>query len=496
MSGSGAVDYPDELKLAYWEKKKGSLPDKNEVSDLLKALQKKHGAVAWAPFDPGWVKAAKTADELDEAFATRDRQWRSSVFALKKDANAVATAAQKMGKDKAAGKPVQEAAKAIGSAVDKFCSAIDDGADELKRLADKARGGLPSGDEDDDEDGPAWMEPKRLLQQLNLCKKDNDRNVQFAFVDKSDKAPGVLVLSPKQAGRSLFAKLQKETGVKTGAYGTTWMDGTQMMLQLDKPLGGLVKKLREPVKACGFRVTKIVLWNADGTVFEEEAGEPADPNAPGGTAPPGPATAPAADAAAQFNARLKALLPRVQAAAGQPGGQDAKLLASEAGVFARKQDFAKANALLDQAEARLGPAAPPPKAATAPTVVFTQSRLAWDKTRKLVQAELRKLELAVKDQSRDEPDYETIAANTQVIYQVLDFLDERLIDKLDEALNATLEDERRARQDEAREIIDEYLDYIRTDDMLQAIDDNGFVDVAIVSSLNACLTTVGKQLRA
>ena len=129
-------------------------------------------------------------------------------------------------------------------------------------------------------------------------------------------------------------------------------------------------------------------------------------------------------------------------------------------------------------------------------MVFTQSRLAWDKTRKLVQAELRKLELAVKDQSRDEPDYETIAANTQVIYQVLDFLDERLIDKLDEALNATLEDERRARQDEAREIIDEYLDYIRTDDMLQAIDDNGFVDVAIVSSLNACLTTVGKQLRA
>lgn len=494
MSGSGEVDYPDELKLAHWEKKKGSLPDKNDVADLLKALQKKHGAVAWAPFDPGWVKAAKTADELDEAFATRDRQWRSSVFALKKDANAVATAAQKMGKDKAAGKPVQEAAKAIASAVDKYCSAIDDGADALKRLADKARGSLPSGDADeDDEDGPAWMEPKRLLQQLNLCKKDNQRNVQFAFVDKSDKAPGVLVLSPKQAGRSIFAKLQKETGVKTGAYGTTWMDGTQLMLQLDKPLGGLVKKLREPVKACGFRVTKIVLWNADGTVFEEEAEDTADPNAPGGGTAP---VQPPADAAALFNARLKALLPRVQAAAGQPAGQEAKLLLSEAGVFARKQDFAKANALLDQAEAKLGPAAPPPKAASAPSVVFTQSRLAWDKTRKLVQAELRKLELAVQDQSRDEPDYETIAANTRVIYQVLDFLDERLIDKLDEALNATLEDERRARQDEAREIIDEYLDYIRTDELLQAVDDNGFIDVAIVSSLNACLTTVGKQLRA
>lgn len=494
MSGAGAADYPDELKLSHWEKRKLNLPDKSEVAGLLKSLQKSHGAVPWSRFDPGWIKSAKTAAELDEALESRQRDWQGSVGALKKDAKALAAAAQKLGKDKA----FQEAAKAIDGAVDKFCAAIDNGLREMTQLADKARSGL-SDDGEDDEAGPAWMEPKRLQQQLNLCKKDPERTVQFAFVDKTDKTLGVLVLSPKQTGRSMFAKLQKETGVKTGAYGSAWMDGTQLMLQLDKPLSGLVKKLRDPVKACGFRVSKIVLWNADGTVFEEDAEEANDAGATDDTPPTAPPgvdeRTDAPDQAALFNARLKALLPRLQTAPPAVAGE-VKLQLSEAGVFARKKDFGQALALLDQAEARLGPVAPAPKVASAPSVVFTQSRLAWDKTRKLVQAELRKLELAVLEQSRDEPDFDAIAANTQALYQVLEVLDERLIDKLDEALNATLEADRRARQDEAREIVDEYMDYIRADEFLQAIDDNDFVDVAIVSSLTACLSTVGKQLRA
>lgn len=494
MSGAGTVDYPDELKLAHWEKRKLNLPEKSEVVGLLKSLQKSHGAVPWSRFDPGWVKSVKTAAELDEALENRQREWQGSVVALKKDAKALAAAALKLGKDKA----FQDAGKAIDSAVDRFCAAIDDGLRELTQLADKARSGLASSDDgEDDEQGPAWMEPKRLLQQLMLCRKDPERSIQFAFVDKTDKTAGVLVMSPKQTGRSMFAKLQKETGVKTGAYGTAWMDGTELMLQLDKPLSGLVKKLRDPVKACGFRVSKIVLWNADGTVFEseaEDAGDTGDTGAPSPT-PGGQDAGP--DLAAAFNARLKALLPRVQAAAPQVAAE-LKPLLGEAGLQARQKAFEQAHALLDQAEARLDPAAPSPapQAAAAPTVVFTQSRLAWDKTRKLVQNELRKLELAVLDQCRDEPDYAVIAGNTQALYQVLEVLDERLIDKFDEALNATLESDRRARQDEAREIVDEYMDYIRSDEFLHAVDDNGFVDVAIVSSLTACLTTVGKQLRS
>ncbi len=52
----------------------------------------------------------------------------------------------------------------------------------------------------------------------------------------------------------------------------------------------------------------------------------------------------------QFKVRLTALVARLKAAAGTPAGGEAKLKASEANVFARKEDFVQANALLDQAD--------------------------------------------------------------------------------------------------------------------------------------------------
>ncbi|MDA7541583.1 hypothetical protein N8639_01955 [bacterium] len=52
----------------------------------------------------------------------------------------------------------------------------------------------------------------------------------------------------------------------------------------------------------------------------------------------------------QFKVRLTALVARLKAAAGTPAGGEAKLKASEANVFARKEDFVQANALLDEAD--------------------------------------------------------------------------------------------------------------------------------------------------
>ena len=65
-----------------------------------------------------------------------------------------------------------------------------------------------------------------------------------------------------------------------------------------------------------------------------------------------PATATADSGAAAFNTRLAALMPQVKEAiaAATDASQDVKLKVSEAGVFARKKDFERANALLDDAE--------------------------------------------------------------------------------------------------------------------------------------------------
>lgn len=382
--------------------------------------------------------------------------------------------------------------------------------------------------DDEDSKGDALLDPKRLLQQLTLCRKDPERTVQFAFVDARDKSPAVLAMNPKVAGRKLFALLGDATGVKTGAYGSAWVDGQELMLQLDKPLGGLVKKLRQPVKDCGFRVTRIVLWNADGTVFEADDEREAAPagasSAPADAAPaippapplPGAATAtataprmPSPDEAA-FTARLKALLPRIAALGEAAEGRAAKLLASEAGVLLRKGDAAAANANLDKVERLLqrvgsaGPAgAPAPAAAPAaaasggpsPGVRFTQTRLAWDATRKQLRAELQKVEQAILAETASDPDHATYVANIQVIYTPLDRLDERLIDVLDDALNADDDAQRREHRVRALSLVDEYLAYVNGDDaFLSVVNDNGFAAVDIVPMLQQRLGDMRRQL--
>ena len=63
-----------------------------------------------------------------------------------------------------------------------------------------------------------------------------------------------------------------------------------------------------------------------------------------------PATETDSSLADQFKVRLTALVAQLKAAAGTSAGGEAKLKASEANVFARKEDFVQANALLDQAD--------------------------------------------------------------------------------------------------------------------------------------------------
>lgn len=76
------------------------------------------------------------------------------------------------------------------------------------------------------------------------------------------------------------------------------------------------------------------------------------------------------DPAVLFNDRLRVLLTDVKAAAGTPAGDAAKLKVSEAGVFAKKKDFVRANALLDEAgDALQGTGSPSDLSDIAPGIV-------------------------------------------------------------------------------------------------------------------------------
>lgn len=299
--------------------------------------------------------------------------------------------------------------------------------EQQSKALQAARKAATASAEPADDEGAAWLEPKSLLRQLNLCRADPERNVHFAYVDGQDKAPGVMVMSPKLAAPALLRKLAAEVGAKTGACGTAWVQGTELMLQLDKPLGGLVKNLRAPIRASGFKVSKIVLWNADGTVFEQEAvtdGDEAPGPVAGAAAPVAAAGAPDAPpsgrSAGDLNARLKALLPQVLAVATTKEGQAAKLLASEAGTLARQGETAAAHASLDKVEkllARLAAAAPAgTAAAAAPTQpaealapfdadAWRQARERWMQASEDVDDQLNDLRVAVLANARSEPVY-------------------------------------------------------------------------------------------
>jgi hypothetical protein len=626
--------YPNELKFSAWEKdKKAGFAASSDVADKLKSLQKKHDAVNWKLFEPGWSSEPKSAAELQEAFALRDRLYRSSVFALKKEALGVASAAK--AEEKKAAKPWLDTLKAIGKSANGYADEVDAGADALKAAFDKAASALPDDEEDAESAPKALVDPKVLAKQLKLCKNDPDRVMRFAFIDAKGEQPAIFAMHPRMSAKKMFSTLQAATGIKSGAFGSAWVQvdgefrGTCLMLQLDKPLSGLVKKVKAPVKAAGFKIAKAVLWNEDGTVFEQEdevddgaaatgagaastavptppqgqtqpaatakkvapemealmaraaavatkvaaagdaldpskakdaklraseallngrkadweradalmkqaeailagvkamsgaASAPAEPTATatatgttsiGDDAPMarGTAKAPPIDALV-FRNRLTAMVPRmkpVEAAGGEAAAQ-LKAKRDEAVALVRQKgagpaEFAKAGALLDEIDVLIGGAeggaafgaAPKVAAATGAKVVFQQTRLAWDSTRKQVQAELRKLEEAILAQSQDQPDLQVIAEGTKNLYKILDHLDERLIDKLDDALSAASPDERNGFHQEARKIVDEYLDYLKGEELFDDIDDNGFVPVAIASTLNASLGTMARQLDA
>jgi len=261
--------------------------------------------------------------------------------------------------------------------------------EEAEALQQKTQAALDADDgEDEDSAASALVNPRLLLKQLTMCRQNPERRMRFAFVDAKDKQPAMLAMHPRVSARALFGRLQAAAGAKTGAYGSAWVDGTTLMLKLDKPLSGLVKKVRSPVKACGFRITKAVLWNEDGTVFEQDelpeegvgeglaeattaTGAPAEPIAePIQGAPPPPS--------ASYETRLAALMPRVSRAAGEGGADTIKhqRLLEFAAIKAQSKDFLGALAALKQLELLLDKPTPKAEGEGADSGVAFKARMA------------------------------------------------------------------------------------------------------------------------
>jgi hypothetical protein len=289
--------YPQELRKSTWDKKKGSLEGAADLEGLLKTLEKKHDSVDWKAFDSGWSKPAlQDAGKLKALFETLDRTYRTKASPLKNEAGALSGAADKAAKAKTAGKPLKDACSVIMKAAALYAKAVADGLDALQdeytqaaKAADKLAAEQAADGED--EATSALVDPKRLLKQLQLCKADAARQLQFAMLDDGKQEP-VLAVHLRQTGRGLFAKLVKDIGIKTGAFGQLSLDGVDLLLVVEKKVSGLAKRIRIPIRACGFKLSKVRQLGPDGESFEEDQGETVEPDASvtGNTLPTGQAS--------------------------------------------------------------------------------------------------------------------------------------------------------------------------------------------------------------
>lgn len=294
-----SLAYPDELKKGYWDKKKGALDPAPELQKALAALQKQHDAAPWAELAPGWAKPAKTETALTALHLELLKLFRARVSPLKDQAMALKPLVEKLSSAKDAAKPSREAAADIGKAMLAYSRAVGAGMEALERELASARKDLP---EDDGEDEPAsaLLQPKRLLQQLQLCKKDPERRVHFAFVDGDKSGDALLVLHPRMGGKSLFAKVSAEVGRKLGSFGEAMVDDTTLKLVVDKTYSGLVKKVRPPIRDAGFKLSKVVLVDPKGQKLDEDnEKDPDSPDAAGAPASTDKAAAMAAWKAAR-----------------------------------------------------------------------------------------------------------------------------------------------------------------------------------------------------
>ncbi len=208
---------------------------------------------------------------------------------------------------------------------------------------------------------------------------------------------------------------------------------------------------------------------------------------------------------ALFKQRLTALTPKIKDAMATQSPEAASLRAKvgEASAFAKQHDFAKANGALSEIEIMLGA----PGLATGSEKKFSlvdlqKSRLSWVNLRSLIQSQLQELEAVIlqtvrahnaDETAEDEFDEAAVASGVKDLSAKLGALDERLIDKLDEALNAQTDDVRRARHAEAAVIIKEYQAFAASSETLATVDLNGFTQSSIQSAVQSTLAELAAK---
>lgn len=127
-------------------------------------------------------------------------------------------------------------------------------------------------------------------------------------------------------------------------------------------------------------------------------------------------------------------------------------------------------------------------------VKLQKSRLIYAKTLKSISAQLKTLEAEIVRYFKDEPRIPDVAKSAKKVYLTLAAVDTKLVDCLDDALNANTPGDRLRHQASAVDLIDAYLKQIQSNPVIAILDDNPIHPVSVRSSLLKVLTGLRAQL--
>lgn len=341
-----------ELTAGWWKSNKPQAWDDNRLEAALAAYDKGRKR----------LEAEKTEDAFDAAIDLLDQVEKQAAAALK-------VAGKKHAKGKEPKNYDAEDYVCTAAALNKFATIITEEKETLEDLVD------------------VTIDAETRAQLLGAVKKKKAR--KFVLITKGAKIVTLVVFKKGPYGPKVL-KAKSEGFKGTPTCGVIVGSGVQLNFRLAgnsdvsnamRTEGNVydgepckISKLKKFLKNAELPFTKaafeIVTSVAAAVTVDEDAnddefagvgepsaGESIPPPPPlSGTEPPGPSSesaesmSRAVDAATAFKERLTTLLPKIKSAVGTPAGDEAKLKASEAGVFARKQDFDQANVLLDQVE--------------------------------------------------------------------------------------------------------------------------------------------------
>ena len=406
-----------------------------------------------------------------------------------------------------------------------YMDGLDKALDKQRKLSEfEAKKAAKAPSEDQEEETPALLTTK-MVPLLRQIKKGEQMPVLLASAGKNV----ALMLSRRAISPSKRKLLSDYLDGGTAKFfsGLCLFEDNAYTFVLKTQAAGMAKKLKAALLAQVELRLRVRVRGEDPNDVDEELGDADDGDeAPGagvasGRATAGAGAAPGAvagparaadaatpgpgipkpgseDAQARYEARSAQLTPWALAALKAQQGDASKIRA--VAEFAREKgesgNYKAALAALDSLEKLLPTAAPAATAEPKPVsqVKLQQARLAWDAARQKIQADIATLQKEILAKARGEPDFADIAQVIKGFETLKSRFDKRLIDKLDEALNAGPE-QRPALHREAVAMIDRYQDQVASEPLLRDLDDNPFVQLSVQATLNRTLDYLAQQLK-